>query len=61
MTTSPAPTASSIGASNAGGRASHGPGWFGRAEAWLDARGKGAWIATMVLAFIFFWPLGLAL
>ncbi|MGB3553722.1 MAG: DUF2852 domain-containing protein [Jannaschia sp.] len=35
--------------------------WLSRAEAWLDARGKGAWIATMVLGFIFFWPLGLAL
>ena len=33
----------------------------GRAEAWLDQRGKGAWIAAMVLSFIFFWPLGLAL
>ena len=32
-----------------------------RAEAWLDQRGKWAWIATMVLAFIFFWPVGLAL
>jgi hypothetical protein len=36
-------------------------GWFARAEAWLDARGKGAWIAAMVLSFIFFWPVGLAL
>ncbi|SDJ24145.1 DUF2852 domain-containing protein [Lutimaribacter saemankumensis] len=36
-------------------------GWFSRAEAWLDARGKGAWIAAMVLGFIFFWPVGLAL
>jgi len=35
--------------------------WFRRAEAWLDARGKWAWIATMVLGFIFFWPVGLAL
>jgi hypothetical protein len=35
--------------------------WFARAEAWLDARGKGAWIAAMVLAFILFWPVGLAL
>jgi hypothetical protein len=32
-----------------------------RAEAWLDDRGKGAWIAAMVLSFIFFWPVGLAL
>jgi hypothetical protein len=36
-------------------------GWFTRSEAWLDDRGKGAWIAAMVLGFIFFWPLGLAL
>lgn len=35
--------------------------WFVRAETWLDARGKGAWIAAMVLGFIFFWPVGLAL
>ena len=37
------------------------PGWFARAEAWLDDKGKGAWIAAMVLGFIFFWPVGLAL
>ena len=36
------------------------PGWFYRAEAWLDDKGKGAWIAAMVLGFIFFWPIGLA-
>lgn len=36
-------------------------GWFSRAEAWLDDKGKGAWIAAMVLGFIFFWPIGLAL
>ena len=36
-------------------------GWLMNAEAWLDAKGKGAWIAAMVLAFILFWPLGLAL
>ena len=35
--------------------------WFARAEGWLDDRGKGAWIAAMVLGFIFFWPIGLAL
>ncbi len=35
--------------------------WFGRAEMWLDERGKGAWIAAMVLSFILFWPIGLAL
>lgn len=36
-------------------------GWFSKAESWLDARGKGAWIAAIVLGFIFFWPVGLAL
>ena len=35
--------------------------WFSRTEAWLDDKGKGAWIAAMVLGFIFFWPVGLAL
>lgn len=35
--------------------------WLTRSENWLDARGKGAWIAAMVLGFIFFWPVGLAL
>jgi hypothetical protein len=34
---------------------------FRRVEAWLDARGKWAWIATMVLGFVIFWPVGLAL
>ncbi|WP_299918099.1 DUF2852 domain-containing protein [uncultured Roseobacter sp.] len=37
------------------------PGWFTRAEQWLDSKGKGAWIAAMVLGFVFFWPIGLAL
>ena len=37
------------------------PGWLYRAEAWMDDKGKGAWIAAMVLGFIFFWPVGLAL
>ena len=32
-----------------------------RAEAWMDDKGKGAWIAAMVLGFIFVWPVGLAL
>lgn len=27
----------------------------------MDGYGKGAWIAAMVLGFILFWPLGLAL
>ena len=35
--------------------------WPSQAETWLDARGKGAWIAAMVLGFILFWPIGLAL
>jgi hypothetical protein len=35
--------------------------WPSTAETWLDDRGKGAWIAAMVLGFIFFWPVGLAL
>lgn len=35
--------------------------WPSQAENWLDQRGKGAWIAAMVLGFIFFWPVGLAL
>ena len=39
----------------------HTTGWFTRAESWLDEKGKGAWIAAMVLGFIFFWPIGLAL
>lgn len=39
----------------------HQHGWFARAEIWLDSKGKGAWIAAMVLGFILFWPVGLAL
>nr|WP_309503757.1 DUF2852 domain-containing protein [uncultured Roseovarius sp.] len=35
--------------------------WLYRAEGWLDARGRGAWIALMVLAFVLVWPVGLAL
>ncbi len=35
--------------------------WPSAAETWLDDRGKGAWIAAMVLGFVFFWPVGLAL
>ena len=29
--------------------------------AWLDARGRGAWIAAMVAGFVFVWPVGLAI
>lgn len=32
-----------------------------RIEAWLDRKGSAAWIAAMVLAFIFVWPIGLFL
>lgn len=39
----------------------HRMGWLSRSEAWLDSKGKGAWIAAMVLGFVFFWPVGLAL
>ncbi|MCH8467369.1 MAG: DUF2852 domain-containing protein [Roseinatronobacter sp.] len=35
--------------------------WGRQAEAWLDGYGKTSWIAAMVLAFIVFWPLGLAI
>jgi hypothetical protein len=35
--------------------------WPRRAESWLDDRGKPAWIAAMVLGFIFVWPVGLAI
>ncbi|WP_417721162.1 DUF2852 domain-containing protein [Salipiger sp.] len=37
------------------------PGWLRRAEAWLDQRGKPAWLVATVLGFVFFWPVGLAL
>jgi hypothetical protein len=35
--------------------------WLRSAERWLDERGKGAWLVAMILGFIFFWPLGLAI
>ncbi len=35
--------------------------WPREIETWLDGHGKGAWIAVMVLGFIVFWPIGLAL
>lgn len=35
--------------------------WPSQAEMWLDRKGKPAWIIAMVLGFIFFWPIGLAL
>jgi Protein of unknown function (DUF2852) len=36
-------------------------GKMSQAEAWLDRKGKFAWIAATVLGFIIFWPVGLAL
>lgn len=35
--------------------------WLKQAEAWLDERGRAAWIVTIVLAFVLAWPLGLAI
>jgi hypothetical protein len=35
--------------------------FLSRSEQWLDDRGKMAWIAAMILGFILFWPVGLAL
>lgn len=32
-----------------------------KVESWLDARGRGAWIAAMILGFVFVWPVGLGL
>ena len=34
-------------------------GLFRRATDFLDARGKPAWIAAMILGFVFVWPVGL--
>lgn len=34
--------------------------WLAQARDWMDERGKPAWIVLMVLAFIFVWPIGLA-
>lgn len=35
--------------------------WLSAARDWLDARGRGAWIAAMIVAFVLVWPVGLAL
>ena len=35
--------------------------WPKQARDWMDDRGKPAWIFAMVIGFIFFWPVGLAL
>ena len=36
-------------------------GWLRRAEAWLDDRGKPAWIVATIAGVVVFWPVGLAL
>jgi len=36
-------------------------GFLARSEAWLDERGRFAWIGAMVLGFVFAWPVGLFL
>jgi hypothetical protein len=33
---------------------------FKNTVSWLDKHGKGAWLITIILGFIFVWPLGLA-
>jgi hypothetical protein len=35
--------------------------WASQAETWLDRKGRFAWLAAITVAFIVFWPLGLAL
>ena len=35
--------------------------WLERARDALDERGRPAWIAVMVVGFVLFWPIGLAL
>jgi len=35
--------------------------WLTSGRDWLDARGRSAWIVSMILGFIFIWPVGLAL
>ena len=36
-------------------------GWVSACETWMDRRGKGAWMAAVILGMICFWPVGLAL
>ena len=35
--------------------------WLESAAAWLDQRGKLAWIAALVISFAMIWPVGLAI
>ena len=54
----PAPFAASMTARPAEGGFTS---WLRRAERWLDDRGRAAWLAAMVLGFVFVWPVGLGL
>jgi len=55
-------TASSAPYEDTAPQGAHAPmGWLRKSEMWLDSRGKGAWIAAMVLGFVFIWPVGLAI
>jgi hypothetical protein len=35
--------------------------WLEHSRDWLDARGRPAWLIVMVIGFIMFWPIGLAI
>ena len=35
--------------------------WLERSRDWLDERGRAAWIVAMVIGFVLFWPIGLAI
>lgn len=35
--------------------------WLEQIRDWLDARGRAAWIIAMVIGFVLFWPVGLAI
>ncbi|NAZ35419.1 DUF2852 domain-containing protein [Rubellimicrobium sp. CFH 75288] len=37
-----------------------GPAWFLQGVDWLDARGRWAWLVLMIVGFVVFWPIGLA-
>ena len=36
-------------------------GWLVQGRDWLDGRGRPAWIIAMILGFVLFWPVGLAI
>lgn len=35
--------------------------WLNTPVTWLDERGKPAWLAAMIVGFVFVWPVGLAI